>query len=71
MPYKYVVAVDSKSFAEAPVEILSAMQRLGWAAKSTIPHGTLQSFNEVLAVGYFESNKMGVSYSFLSSTVPC
>ena len=58
MPYKYVVAVDSKGFNEAPPPIISALKRLEWAASASVH--TFKTFNELLAVGYFEDGKMGV-----------
>lgn len=66
MPYKYVVAVDSKGFDEAPHEILSALGRLTWATQQAAS-GTGDEYlppNELLAIGYFESMKMGVSLHF-------
>ncbi|KAJ5573562.1 uncharacterized protein N7459_007989 [Penicillium hispanicum] len=61
MPYKYVVAVDSKGFNEAPPEILSALGRLSWATQQAAS-GTGHEYlppNELLAIGYFEDMKMG------------
>lgn len=63
MPYKYVVAVDSKSFGEAPKAILRALHRLTWAGEQAVTDGTFQKFNELLTVGYFQEQKMGVSCS--------
>ena len=64
MPYKYVVAVDSKGFNEAPSQILSALGRLSWATKQAVA-GTGDEYlppNELLVIGYFEGMKMGVSH---------
>lgn len=61
MPYKYVVAVESKSFGDAPAGIIDALQRLTWAGKRTVQDGAFEEFNELLAVGYFQNGKMGVS----------
>ncbi len=58
MPYKYVVATESKSFGEAPDVILAALARLDWAGRKST--ADFKSFNELLAVGYFEGSKMGV-----------
>ena len=60
MPYKYVVAVDSKGFNEAPPPIINALKRLELSAKASVYDGSFTSFNELLAVGYFEEGKMGV-----------
>lgn len=38
MPYKYVVAVASRSFADAPAAMMSAINRMTWAAKDAIEH---------------------------------
>ncbi|MCJ1383484.1 hypothetical protein MMC17_006598 [Xylographa soralifera] len=59
MPYKYIVAVDSKGFNEAPAPVISALKRLEWGAKASVRDGSFLSFNELLAVGYFEEGKMG------------
>ncbi|MCJ1400048.1 hypothetical protein MMC11_003251 [Xylographa trunciseda] len=59
MPYKYVVAVDSKGFNEAPAPIIDALKSLEWAARQSVHDNTFKSFNELLAVGYFEDGKMG------------
>lgn len=61
MPYKYVVAVDSKSFREAPREVLRALHRLTWAGEQCVTDGSFRKFNELLTVGYFQEQKMGVS----------
>ena len=61
MPYKYVVAVDSKAFSSAPTPIISALKRLNSAAKAAVCDAPFVPFNELLAVGYFEAGKMGVS----------
>lgn len=65
MPYKYVVAVDSKGFREAPKEILRALHRLTWAGEQSVTDGSFNKFNELLTVGYFEEQKMGVSRDYL------
>ncbi|KAI9788744.1 MAG: hypothetical protein M1816_006601 [Peltula sp. TS41687] len=59
MPYKYVVAVDSKPFSEAPKEILKALHRLTWAGEQCVTDGSFRKFNELLTVGYFQEQKMG------------
>ena len=60
MPYKYVMAVQSTPFTQAPQPILAALQRLRWAGQR-IGQTREQEFNEMLAVGYFEDARMGVS----------
>lgn len=62
MPYKYVVSVDSKSFNEAPDEILRALGRLSWATEKAVPPDEcFHPPNELLALGYFEDMKIGAS----------
>ncbi|KAI9682656.1 MAG: hypothetical protein M1829_006643 [Trizodia sp. TS-e1964] len=59
MPYKYIVDVESKSFKDAPRTILKALNRLTWAGQMAVTDGSFQKFNELLAVGYFEAQRMG------------
>lgn len=61
MPYKYVVSVDSKPFSEAPPTIMNIVNRLTWAGKKVVNDGTYQQFNELLCLGYFENQSIGVS----------
>ena len=63
MPYKYIVDVDSKAFAEAPGPIMRILHRLTWAGQQVVTDGTSAEFNELLAVGYFEDQRMNVSLS--------
>lgn len=63
MPYKFVVAVDSKPFNGAPQVIMSGLDRLTWAGKHTVGDTTFLQFNELLALGYFEEQSIGVSFS--------
>lgn len=59
--------VDSKGFSEAPHEILESVRRMTWAGKYFITDGSFVDFNELLAVGYMEKCKMGVSASIAQS----
>jgi hypothetical protein len=59
MPYKYVVAVDSKGFSEAPPEIKCALGRLTWATQEAVGPEALAP-NELLMLGYFEKMAIGV-----------
>jgi hypothetical protein len=69
MPYKYVVAVDSKGFDEAPPVIMNALSRLTWATRQVVANaeGAALLPNELLLLGYFEEMAIGVSsrYPFL------
>lgn len=60
MPYKFIAAVDSKSFDGACNAINGTRSRLNWAAKHLIKEHN-QEFNEVLALGYFEKQAIDVS----------
>ena len=65
MHYKYNVAQASHPFVGAPSCILNSVQMLQWAAgyahQITSNGSPPADFNELLAVGYFQSMKMGVS----------
>ena len=61
MPYKYVVSVDSKAFCDAPSVITDVVNRLLWAGKRVVNDGTFKDFNELLTIGYFEKQDIGVS----------
>ena len=61
MPYKYVVSVNSKGFNEAPLTIMNVVNRLTWAGKKVVQDDTYQQFNELLCLGYFEKQSIGVS----------
>ena len=63
MPYNYVVAVDSKPFKGAPQVIMDSLNRLTWAGKHTVGEATYLPFNELLALGYFEEQAIGVGFS--------
>ena len=62
MPYKYIVAVDSRSFAQAPPEILRILGRLSWATRNVVGAvgDNYLAPNELLALGYAEDMKIGV-----------
>jgi hypothetical protein len=66
MPYKFIVAVDSKPFKGAPQVILDGLSKLTWAGKHTVCEREFLPFNELLALGYFEEQSIGVgpSHSF-------
>lgn len=60
MPYKYVVAVKSKGFSEAPPVMMNVLNRLSWAGKRVVNDGTYQQFNELLCLGYMEKQSIKV-----------
>lgn len=60
MPYKFVVPQDSKAFKDAPDVIMNGLNRMTWAGRHTVTDGSFKDFNELLALGYFEKQKIGV-----------
>lgn len=62
MPYKFVVPQDSKAFKDAPAVILNGLDRMTWAGRKTVTDGSFVDFNELLALGYFEKQKIGVRH---------
>jgi len=58
MPYVYVVATESRPFADAPSYVMNAVQRCTWAGQTVIKDGSFRDYNELLAVGYFTGGKM-------------
>ena len=63
MPYKFIVAVDSKPFKGAPQVIMDGLNMLTWAGKYTVSEPEFLQFNELLALGYFEEQAIGVCFS--------
>ncbi|ORY17231.1 hypothetical protein BCR34DRAFT_583702 [Clohesyomyces aquaticus] len=60
MPYKFIAATPSSSFSGAASAIISTRSRLNWASKFILGEEVAahQDFNEVLALGYFEQQKI-------------
>lgn len=60
MPYKFIAATASHSFEGAARPITATRSRLNWAARYLLgsTHRPEEEFNEVLALGYFESQKI-------------
>jgi alkylated DNA repair dioxygenase AlkB len=70
MPYKFIAATASHSFEHAARPVTATRSRLNWAARHLLTQETGQSmakatrawkddeFNEVLALGYFEAQKI-------------
>lgn len=70
MPYKFIAATSSQSFEGAARPITATRSRLNWAAKLLLVQASGRSmeeisaewkekeFNEVLALGYFEQQKI-------------
>ena len=63
MPYKFVVPQDSKAFQDAPGVIMNGLNRMTWAGRKAVTDGSFKDFNELLALGYFEKQKIGVNHS--------
>lgn len=60
MPYKFIAATASHSFDTAARPITATRSRLNWAARYLLgaSHKDDEEFNEVLALGYFEAQKI-------------
>jgi hypothetical protein len=70
MPYKFIAATASRSFKDAARPITATRSRLNWAASYLLSHEPgadsaavqtawkTREFNEVLALGYFEAQKI-------------
>lgn len=65
MPYKFVVAQDSKPFKDAPKVVLNALSRMTWAGHKVVTDGSFKDFNELLVLGYFEKQKISVRFCTL------
>lgn len=59
--YKYCAAAGSTPFKDAPRVITSAIGRLDWAARVASKGADFDGHNEILVVGYFAEQGMGVS----------
>lgn len=55
---------NSTRLADAHPGIKEAVRRMTWAAKRTVADQDFKNFNEVLAIGYLETQKMNVCISF-------
>ena len=60
-PYKYIVAMESRGFSEAPLVIIEALNHITWAGKEAVKDSSFNPFNEMLTVGYMEKQEMRVS----------
>jgi len=62
MPYKFIVAQGcSTALESAPAVIKNALGRMTWAGRHHAQGAHFEPYNEVLALGYFEESKIGVS----------
>lgn len=61
LPYNYAAAIKSKAFSEAPQAITNALNHITWAGKDAIKDGSFKPFNELLCLGYMESQDIKVS----------
>ncbi|PGH20387.1 hypothetical protein AJ80_03655 [Polytolypa hystricis UAMH7299] len=59
MKYKYIVETDTASFNKAPCVIRRALGRLAWAGRQTVSQSEFQPPNELLAIGYFDTQRIG------------
>ncbi|KAF9641004.1 Oxoglutarate/iron-dependent oxygenase [Lasiodiplodia theobromae] len=61
MPYKFIAATASRSFDTAAHSITATRSRLNWAARHCVgpeTHNKEAEFNELLALGYFEQQRI-------------
>ncbi|KAL1627670.1 hypothetical protein SLS56_006202 [Neofusicoccum ribis] len=61
MPYKFIAATESRSFSSACRAVNDTRSRLNWAARHCVGqeiHTPKAEFNELLALGYFERQKI-------------
>lgn len=65
-PYKFAVKQESRGFDQAPEIILNAVNRLTWAGQQAVGDD-FTGFNELLAVGYFETGEMNVRIPIFAS----
>ncbi|KAL1633572.1 hypothetical protein SLS58_011024 [Diplodia intermedia] len=59
MPYKFIASTASRPFSAAARPITATRSRLNWAARHCVGHDVHdKEFNELLALGYFERQKI-------------
>ncbi|KKY13057.1 putative oxoglutarate iron-dependent oxygenase [Diplodia seriata] len=59
MPYKFIASTASRPFSSAARPITATRSRLNWAARHCVGHDAhAKEFNELLALGYFERQKI-------------
>lgn len=61
LPYKYSANVPSTPFAEAPKLVTDALNRMIWAGTKASEDEPMLPLNEVLVLGYYEDQHIGVS----------
>lgn len=61
MPYKFSAEVATTPFSSAPDVIMKALHRMIWAGNKASEDEPLMKLNEVLVLGYFKDQKIGVS----------
>ena len=60
MPYKYVAKTESINFDDASPIVRRGRSRLNWAARALLNDCEFSEFNELLALGYLEGQKIDV-----------
>ena len=67
--YKYCAEVTSTPFKDAPRVVTAAIGRLDWAARVALKGAQFDGHNEVLLIGYFAEQGMGVSFQVMKTIV--
>lgn len=71
MPYNYIVGQENTALEDAPAVIKNALGRMTWAGRHYANGADFVPYNEVLALGYFEGGKIGVSVPPFSRSYHC
>lgn len=61
MPYKFSAEVETTPFDKAPDVIMRALHRMIWAGNKASENEPLMKLNELLVLGYFKDQQIGVS----------
>lgn len=61
MPYKFAANVPSTPFTKAPKIVMDALHRMIWAGTKASEKEPMLPLNEVLVLGYYKDQQIGVS----------
>lgn len=70
MAYNYIVGQENTALEDAPAVVKNALGRMTWAGRHHANGAKFVDYNEVLALGYFEGGKIGVSVSLFTVDSP-
>ena len=71
LSFFFIKHLDSAPFSEAPPAIMESLNRLTWAGSEAVRGQYYPPRNELVAVGYMETQRMGVSLTQLSNHSNC